>query len=93
MPKCRLRPPYSPASTLPPPSISVSVDGARSAEPPTSSGTSAAAHWITSCDALRVAIMPASGPFFGTSAPKPSGSAARQQALELGRLGARARAR
>ena len=86
MPKCRLRPPYSPASTLPPPSIRVSVEGARSAEPPTSSGTSAAAHWMTSCEALRVAIMPESGPFCGTSAPKPSGSGARLVALELGRL-------
>ena len=72
------------ASTLPPPSISVSVEGARSAEPPTISGTSAAAHWMTSCEALRVAIMPASGPLAGTSAPKPSGSRPASIALELG---------
>ena len=52
----------------------VSVDGARSAEPPTSSGTLEATHWMTSCEALRVAIMPASGPFLGTSESQPSGS-------------------
>ncbi len=52
----------------------VSVDGARSAEPPTSSGTFEAAHWMISFEALRVAIMPASGPFFGTSESQPSGS-------------------
>ena len=34
----------------------------------------AAAHWMTSWEALRVAIMPASGPLLGRSAPQPSGS-------------------
>ncbi len=55
MPKCRLRPPYSPAATLSAPSMIVFVEPARSAEPPTRSGRPAAAHWIASSDALRVA--------------------------------------
>jgi hypothetical protein len=54
--------------------ISVSVEGARSALPPIISGTCAAAHWMMSCDALRVAIMPESGPLVGTSSSQPSGS-------------------
>ena len=45
-----------------------------------------AAHWMTSWDALRVAIMPASGPFLGTSASQPSGSSRARIALELGGL-------
>ena len=74
------------ASTLPPSSISVSVDGARSAEPPTSSGTCAAAHWITLLDALRVAIVPVGRveprhvgvPAVGELAPRASARARRR---------------
>ena len=35
--------------------MSVRFDSARSAEPPTSEGTSAAAFWIIACESLRVA--------------------------------------
>ena len=71
----------------PPPLISVSVEGARSAEPPTSSGTCAAAHWITSWEALRVAIMPGVRALLRDVGVPALGQLAREHALELGRLG------
>ena len=54
--------------------MNVSVEGSRSAEPLTSCGTRAAAHWITCWDALRVATRPSSGRNVGMSASQPSGS-------------------
>jgi hypothetical protein len=57
--------------------ISVSVEGREVGEPPTSSGTLRRRPLDDLVEALRVAIMPASGPFFGTSASQPSGSRAR----------------
>ena len=74
IPKWRLRPPYEPVSTLPPSAISVKVDGARSADPPTNSGTFAATHWITVSDDLRVAVIDPEAWNFGTSRSQPSGS-------------------
>ena len=38
---------------------------------------------MTSCEALRVAIIPASGPLAGTSVAEPVGQPAREHALEL----------
>ena len=52
---------------------SVSVDGARSADPPTSSGTCAAAHWSTVSEDLRVAVIVPDAWKRGTSASQPSG--------------------
>jgi len=60
--------------TEPPSSISVLVDGSKSAEPLTSVGTCFAAHWITCSEALRVAIGSSSGEKRGRSASHPSGS-------------------
>jgi hypothetical protein len=51
----------------------VSVEGSRSAEPLTSWGTCPAAHWITCCDAFRVATLPSSGLKRGTSESQASG--------------------
>ena len=86
MPKCEVAAAVRARfATLSAPLISVSVDGARSAEPPISSGTCAAAHWITSCDALRVAIMPASGPLRGHVGVPALGQLAREHPLELRR--------
>src|SRR5205823_5163403 len=67
MPKCRLRPlntsnsgssrswPFA-RSTEPASLIKVSVDGARSADPPMTYGTCAASFWITCCETARVAV-------------------------------------
>ena len=53
--------------------MSVLVELARSAEPPTSCGTRLAAHWIAMPDALRVAIPFGSASNRGTSSSKPAG--------------------
>ncbi len=54
-PNRKLRPPRLARLKSPAASISVLVDGARSAEPPTSPGILAATCWRTLPDALRVA--------------------------------------
>src|SRR6202022_3118888 len=61
MPKWKLRPAYESRSKSPSPARFVSVDGARSAEPPKKLGTVLAIAFITLLDAMRVASGPSSG--------------------------------
>src|SRR5690606_40777008 len=55
MPKCKLRPVKEPGPTSPPPRSVVFTLPAKSAEPPTSRGTSSAAFWIKRPECERVA--------------------------------------
>ncbi len=74
MPQWKLRPPNAPGPTESTSLISVLVDSARSAEPPTSSGTAGAIALITLPLAARVAIGPSAAANVGTLASQPVGS-------------------
>src|SRR6266480_2381688 len=73
MPKCTLRAPQPPAATSPPFLNTTLVEAARSADPPSSSGTFAARAFRTLPDAARVACA-SLGVNSGSPSSQPSGS-------------------
>ena len=73
MPKWKLRPANAWCAIESAPSISVFVDGARSAEPPTSSGTVAASPLMHALELSRVACEP-TPERSGSPCSQPSGS-------------------
>ncbi len=74
IPKCMLRPPQLPASRSDSPFMSVSVDSARSAEPPTSVFTTGPIALMIFCEEARVAIAPSLGVNCGSAFCQPAGS-------------------
>ncbi len=74
IPKYMLRPPSAPGPRSSAPSISVLVEPPRSAEPPSSSGSTGASALSTVPDAARVAVGGVSGGKEGSAPSQPSGN-------------------
>ena len=79
MPKWKFRPAWSSGANVPLPLSSVLFDGARSAEPPISSGTFAAIAFSVVPLAARLATAPFSCVNSGIACSHPAGSSPRQR--------------